>query len=79
MKELITAAGKKAYTLVMGKPNPAKLANFPEVSFTMCRQILVVIITSMSNARVTKFTEFFIQNDVATNGASYLLIVQSLS
>ncbi|KAH9783253.1 2-(3-amino-3-carboxypropyl)histidine synthase subunit 2 [Citrus sinensis] len=30
MKELITKAGKKAYTLVMGKPNPAKLANFPE-------------------------------------------------
>lgn len=31
MKELITGAGKKAYTLVMGRPNPAKLANFPEV------------------------------------------------
>ncbi|XP_021675876.2 uncharacterized protein LOC110661527 isoform X2 [Hevea brasiliensis] len=30
MKELITSAGKKAYTLVMGRPNPAKLANFPE-------------------------------------------------
>ncbi|QCD97282.1 Diphthamide synthesis DPH1/DPH2 [Vigna unguiculata] len=30
MKELITRAGKKAYTLVMGKSNPAKLANFPE-------------------------------------------------
>ncbi|KAF5190188.1 2-(3-amino-3-carboxypropyl)histidine synthase subunit [Thalictrum thalictroides] len=30
MKEMITGAGKKAYTLVMGKPNPAKLANFPE-------------------------------------------------
>ncbi|KAJ9542913.1 hypothetical protein OSB04_029419 [Centaurea solstitialis] len=30
IKELITRAGKKAYTLVMGKPNPAKLANFPE-------------------------------------------------
>ncbi|POO02012.1 Diphthamide synthesis DHP [Trema orientale] len=30
MKELIAAAGKKAYTLVMGRPNPAKLANFPE-------------------------------------------------
>lgn len=30
MMGLITAAGKKAYTLVMGKPNPAKLANFPE-------------------------------------------------
>lgn len=30
MKELITKAGKKAYTFVMGRPNPAKLANFPE-------------------------------------------------
>ncbi|GLU12966.1 hypothetical protein SLE2022_296190 [Rubroshorea leprosula] len=30
MKELIAAAGKKAYVLVMGRPNPAKLANFPE-------------------------------------------------
>ena len=24
-------AGKKTYTLVMGKPSPAKLANFPEI------------------------------------------------
>jgi diphthamide biosynthesis protein 2 len=32
MKELNTGAGKKAYTLVMGRPNPAKLANFPEVN-----------------------------------------------
>lgn len=41
MKELITAAGKKAYTLVMGKPNPAKLANFPECDvfiFVSCAQ-----------------------------------------
>ncbi|KAK4743991.1 hypothetical protein SAY87_010303 [Trapa incisa] len=30
MKELIMGAGKKAYTLAMGRPNPAKLANFPE-------------------------------------------------
>ncbi|KAG2404911.1 uncharacterized protein HKW66_Vig0041660 [Vigna angularis] len=30
MKELITGVGKKAYTLVMGKPKPTKLANFPE-------------------------------------------------
>lgn len=37
MKELITAAGKKAYTLVMGRPNPAKLANFPEVNFDTCK------------------------------------------
>uniref|UniRef100_A0A2P2JKD5 2-(3-amino-3-carboxypropyl)histidine synthase subunit 2 n=1 Tax=Rhizophora mucronata TaxID=61149 RepID=A0A2P2JKD5_RHIMU len=30
MRDLVTGAGKKAYTLVMGRPNPAKLANFPE-------------------------------------------------
>ncbi|WVZ59180.1 LOW QUALITY PROTEIN: hypothetical protein U9M48_009369, partial [Paspalum notatum var. saurae] len=30
MKELIKATGKKSYTLVMGRPNSAKLANFPE-------------------------------------------------
>uniref|UniRef100_A0A0D9XR35 2-(3-amino-3-carboxypropyl)histidine synthase n=1 Tax=Leersia perrieri TaxID=77586 RepID=A0A0D9XR35_9ORYZ len=30
MKYLIKAAGKKSYTLVMGRPNSAKLANFPE-------------------------------------------------
>lgn len=33
MTELIKGAGKKPYTLVMGRPNPAKLANFPEVKF----------------------------------------------
>lgn len=30
MRELIAEAGKKSYTFVMGRPNPAKLANFPE-------------------------------------------------
>ncbi|VVB06271.1 unnamed protein product [Arabis nemorensis] len=30
MQALISAAGKKSYTLAMGRPNPAKLANFPE-------------------------------------------------
>ncbi|XP_056389060.1 2-(3-amino-3-carboxypropyl)histidine synthase subunit 2 [Hyla sarda] len=31
LKSLIRRAGKKSYMLSMGKPNPAKLANFPEV------------------------------------------------
>lgn len=55
MKELITRAGKKAYTLVMGKPNPAKLANFPEVNFAtekkkkrekenFCTSLVVILI-----------------------------------
>lgn len=30
IKQLITSAGKKAYIFAMGRPNPAKLANFPE-------------------------------------------------
>ncbi|KAL2556645.1 diphthamide synthesis DPH2 family protein [Forsythia ovata] len=41
IKEMITRAGKKAYTFVMGRPNPAKLANFPECDvfvFVSCAQ-----------------------------------------
>ena len=31
VRRLAQAAGKKTYTLLIGKPSPAKLANFPEV------------------------------------------------
>lgn len=31
VKQLLIAAGKKYYTIVVGKPNPAKLANFIEI------------------------------------------------
>jgi diphthamide biosynthesis protein 2 len=31
VRALAEAAGKKTYTFLVGKPNPAKLANFPEV------------------------------------------------
>eukprot|EP00879_Flechtneria_rotunda_P019749 GHRR01020753.1.p1 GENE.GHRR01020753.1~~GHRR01020753.1.p1 ORF type:complete len:434 (+),score=158.75 GHRR01020753.1:401-1702(+) len=31
LRKLAAQAGKKTYTLLMGKPNPAKLANFPEL------------------------------------------------
>ena len=31
LRALIRTAGKQSYTLLVGKPNPAKLANFPEV------------------------------------------------
>ncbi|NWR37028.1 DPH2 synthase, partial [Tachuris rubrigastra] len=31
LRELLRRAGKRSYTLAVGKPNPAKLANFPEV------------------------------------------------
>ncbi|KAI8474870.1 MAG: hypothetical protein J3K34DRAFT_517740 [Monoraphidium minutum] len=56
LRRLVDQAGKKAYTLLMGKPSPAKLANFPEVEvFVMvaepqglileCRDFLAPIIT----------------------------------
>ncbi|NXL90434.1 DPH2 synthase, partial [Alectura lathami] len=31
LRQLLRRAGKRSYTLAVGKPNPAKLANFPEV------------------------------------------------
>ncbi|XP_013773032.1 2-(3-amino-3-carboxypropyl)histidine synthase subunit 2-like [Limulus polyphemus] len=31
LKTIIKLAGKKSYTLIMGKINPAKIANFPEI------------------------------------------------
>lgn len=31
LREMAQRAGKKTYTLLMGKPSPAKLANFPEI------------------------------------------------
>ena len=31
LRRLCAAADKKSYTFLIGKPNPAKLGNFPEV------------------------------------------------
>ena len=31
VRRLARAAGKRTYTVLMGKPNPEKLANFPEM------------------------------------------------
>ena len=33
IRNLVKESGKKSYTLAIGKPNPAKLANFPEVKY----------------------------------------------
>jgi diphthamide biosynthesis enzyme Dph1/Dph2-like protein len=37
VRHIAQAAGKKTYTVLMGKPNPAKLANFPEVGLCLHR------------------------------------------
>ena len=36
VRRLAEAAGKKTYTFLVGKPNPAKLGNFPEVRPLLC-------------------------------------------
>lgn len=44
VRRLARAAGKRTYTLLMGKPNPAKLANFPEVEvFVMIADAQVIL------------------------------------
>ena len=36
LRALIAAADKHSYTMLVGKPNPTKLANFPEVCACAC-------------------------------------------
>jgi diphthamide biosynthesis protein 2 len=36
LRRLTHLAGKKSYTVLVGKPNPHKLANFPEVRDMLC-------------------------------------------
>jgi diphthamide biosynthesis enzyme Dph1/Dph2-like protein len=43
----VAAAGKKAYTFAVGKINPAKLANFPEVKRLDCRMLYHEITTGL--------------------------------
>jgi len=56
LKKAVAKAGKKSYTFLMGKPSPAKLANFPEVDVFVlvadpqgqimdCKEYLAPIIT----------------------------------
>ncbi|XP_042501295.1 2-(3-amino-3-carboxypropyl)histidine synthase subunit 2 isoform X2 [Macadamia integrifolia] len=61
MKELITGAGKKAYTLVMGRPNPAKLANFPECDvfvYVSCAQTALLDSKEFLAPVITPFEAF---------------------
>lgn len=48
MKKLIERAGKKSYTLVMGRPSAAKLANFPEVVSNL--NFLLFLVTVLYSA-----------------------------
>ena len=45
LRKLIAASGRKSYTVVAGKPNPQKLANFPEIEafvLVACEQAALI-------------------------------------
>ena len=44
VRQLAEDAGKKTYTLLVGKPNPAKLANFPEARVFVTARCLHVLL-----------------------------------
>ncbi|KDD74264.1 hypothetical protein H632_c1448p1, partial [Helicosporidium sp. ATCC 50920] len=56
LRALVAASGRKSYTVLVGKPSPAKLANFPEIEVWVhvadaqgavleCREFLAPILT----------------------------------
>lgn len=53
LKKLISAAGKKSYTFVMGKLNVAKMANFMEID---CYVLVACPENSLIDSKVS-FTE----------------------
>ncbi|KAG7566427.1 Diphthamide synthesis DPH1/DPH2 [Arabidopsis suecica] len=58
MQALISAAGKKSYILAMGRPNPAKLANFPECDvfiYISCAQTALLDSKEFMSPVITPF------------------------
>lgn len=69
-------AGKKTYTLLMGKPNPAKLANFPEIEvFVMLADPQGLILDSKEylNPIITPHEAFLAFTDRQFEAADYKL------
>ncbi|KAF8393726.1 hypothetical protein HHK36_019924 [Tetracentron sinense] len=81
MKELITRAGKKAYTLVMGRPNPAKLANFPECDvfiYVSCAQTALLDSKEFFAPVITPFEAILAFNRGSEWTGAYVLEFQDL-
>ncbi|KAF7131843.1 hypothetical protein RHSIM_Rhsim09G0010700 [Rhododendron simsii] len=81
MKELITRAGKKAYTLVMGRPNPAKLANFPECDvfiYVSCAQTALLDSKEFLAPVITPFEAMLAFSRGSQWTGAYVMEFQSL-
>ncbi|KAL6992285.1 hypothetical protein U1Q18_010393 [Sarracenia purpurea var. burkii] len=81
MKDLITRAGKKAYTLVMGRPNPAKLANFPECDvfvYVSCAQTTLLDSKEFLAPIITPFEAMLAFNRGSQWTGAYVMEFQDL-
>lgn len=81
MKDLITGAGKKAYTLIMGRPNPAKLANFPECDvfvYVSCAQTTLLDSKEFLAPVITPFEAILAFNSGSQWTGEYVMEFQDL-
>ncbi|KAI5657950.1 hypothetical protein M9H77_26743 [Catharanthus roseus] len=81
MKELVTRAGKKAYTFVMGRPNPAKLANFPECDvfiYVSCAQTALLDSKDFLAPIITPFEAMLAYNRGSRWTGAYVMEFQDL-
>ncbi|GAA0173407.1 hypothetical protein LIER_27031 [Lithospermum erythrorhizon] len=81
MKELATGAGKKVYTFVMGRPNPAKLANFPECDvfiYVSCAQTALLDSKDFLAPIITPFEAMLAFNRASQWTGSYVLEFRDL-
>ncbi|KAL4578570.1 hypothetical protein LXL04_014695 [Taraxacum kok-saghyz] len=81
IKEMITKAGKKAYTLVMGKPNPSKLANFPECNvfiYISCAQTALLDSKDFLAPVITPFEAILAFNRGSEWTGKYIMEFQDL-
>ncbi|KAJ8774766.1 hypothetical protein K2173_017212 [Erythroxylum novogranatense] len=81
MKDLVAAAGKKSYTLVMGRPNPAKLANFPECDvfiYVSCAQTALLDSKEFLAPIITPFEAMLAFNRGSQWTGAYVITFQDL-
>ncbi|XP_023741951.1 uncharacterized protein LOC111890018 isoform X2 [Lactuca sativa] len=82
IKEMITRAGKKAYTLVMGRPNPSKLANFPECNvfiYISCAQTALLDSKDFLAPVITPFEAILAFNRGSEWTGKYIMEFQELA
>ncbi|CAG2069577.1 unnamed protein product [Timema podura] len=59
VKQLAARRGKKCYIFAVGKPNVAKLANFPESYLGFCCQVEVFVLIACPENTLVDSKEFF--------------------